>query len=76
MKKYTASQARQSFAELIQAVEHGADVAITKHGKAIAKITPVRDEAIPAPGWGAKEGWSIKTTSEFKRIPAGFEDYT
>jgi prevent-host-death family protein len=76
MREYTASEARERFAELLHTVEQGEDVAITRHGKAIAKITRVKDERIPAPGWGVKEGWSITTTGDFDSIPEEFQDYT
>ena len=76
MREYTASGARERFAEILHTVEQGTAVAITKHGKAIAKITRLSHEGIPAPGWGAEEGWSIRMADDFKRVPEAFEDYT
>jgi prevent-host-death family protein len=76
MKVYTVSEARERFAEMVQAVEQGDEVAITRHGRAIAKVTRVLEQKIPAPGWAAREGWTITVAEDFDTIPANFEEYT
>ncbi|MBV9304460.1 MAG: type II toxin-antitoxin system prevent-host-death family antitoxin [Acidobacteriaceae bacterium] len=76
MREYTASEARERFAEVLQAVEQGNDVAITKHGKPVARITRVEHAQIPARGWATKEGWSVTMSDDFNAVPEEFEDYT
>ena len=75
MREYTASEARERFAEILQSVEQGEEVAITRHGKPIARIIRVKNQRISAPGWGAKEGWSIAMSQDFDCIPDDFEGY-
>ncbi len=38
-----ATNAKARLAELLRAVEHGEEVAITRHGKTIAHLVPARD---------------------------------
>ena len=59
-------EAKQSFSQLIEAVEAGEEVRITRHGKEIVRMLPVKREQIerelraldelharvrPGPGW-------------------------
>ena len=44
MREVRASEAKAHLAELLRAVEHGETVAITRHGKAIAQLTPAQDQ--------------------------------
>ena len=77
-KTYTASQAREHFSKILDAVEQGEEVVITKHGVAIAMIMrPRKDKkhAIPAPGFLRDEGWSVEMSEDFDAVPEGFEDY-
>lgn len=45
MREVQATQAKMRFAELLRMVECGETVAITRHGRAVAHLTPTRDEA-------------------------------
>ena len=77
-KTYTASEAREHFAEILDAVEHGEEVLITKHGTAVAQLTGAAKAGkvqIPPPGFLAAEGWTIAFANDFDAIPEGFEDY-
>jgi prevent-host-death family protein len=40
MKQVQASVAKAKLAELLDAVEHGETIAITRHGKTIARLVP------------------------------------
>jgi len=80
IKTYTASQAREHFAEILDAVEQGEEVAITKYGTVVAAVKPSRGEkkkthVIPPPGFLKVEGWAVKIAPDFDKIPQGFEDY-
>ena len=44
MREVRVTAAKAHLAELLQAVEHGETVAITRHGKAIAHLTPAQDQ--------------------------------
>ena len=43
MKQIQASEAKAKFAELLDAVERGETIEITRHGKTIARIVPDED---------------------------------
>ena len=43
MREVQATEAEARLAELLRAVEYGETVAITRHGRAIAHLVPVRD---------------------------------
>jgi len=75
MKRYSASEARQHFSQILLFVEKGENVAITKHGAPIAVISRVKRTKVAPPGWASKKGWSITLTDDFDGIPEGFEDY-
>jgi prevent-host-death family protein len=40
----TASAANRNFSEVLRHVEHGESVAVTRHGKTVARIIPAGDE--------------------------------
>ncbi|MFZ0705809.1 MAG: type II toxin-antitoxin system prevent-host-death family antitoxin [Candidatus Korobacteraceae bacterium] len=79
MKTYTVSEARERLADILNSVERGEEVSITKHGRPIARIThpPVASDsvAVPPPGFLKAQGWSVEITADFDAIPEGFEDY-
>ncbi len=77
MKTYTASEARERLAEVLNAVEQGEEVAITKHGTTVALITPphVKSAQLPPPGFLKAQGWTVEMADDFDAIPEGFEDY-
>lgn len=41
MKRIGAFEAKNRLSELLEAAEHGEEVVITKHGRPVAKLTPV-----------------------------------
>ena len=55
MKRYTASEARKRFSEILSYVESGEKAEITRRGKPVAEITRRERKKIPEPGWGVKE---------------------
>lgn len=79
MKTYSVSEARKHFATIIDAVERGEEVVITKHGEAV--VTMARPAAsgkrhkLPPPGFLKDSGWTVEVGKDFDEIPAGFEDY-
>jgi prevent-host-death family protein len=79
MKTYSVSQARENFADILDAVERGEDVTITKHGATVATITrpakAKKSAALPPPGFLHAQGWSVTMADDFDAIPEGFEDY-
>lgn len=75
MNEYTASQARERFAEILDQVEQGKSITITKHGQPVATIKRAVSR-IAAPGWAKREGWSYRMAPDFDEIPEGFEEYT
>ena len=44
MREVRATEAKAHLAELLRAVEHGETVAITRHSKTIANLTPAQDQ--------------------------------
>ena len=44
MREVQATEAKLRFAELLHTVEYGETVAITRHGRAIARLIPAQDE--------------------------------
>ena len=44
MREVPSTEAKAHLAELLRAVEHGETVAITRHGKVIAHLTPAQDQ--------------------------------
>jgi prevent-host-death family protein len=77
-KTYSVSEARQHWAEIIDAVERGEEVDITKFGSLVAIITSSckrKQKAAPPPGFLAAEGWKVEMADDFDAIPEGFEDY-
>jgi prevent-host-death family protein len=55
MKKIGAFEAKNRLSELLEAAEHGEEIMITKHGRPVAKLTPVdnfdRAKAREAADW-------------------------
>ena len=43
MDRVQATEAKARFAELLCRVEHGETVLITRHGRAVARMTPVQE---------------------------------
>lgn len=41
MQSYGAFEAKTHFSALLEQVEHGEEVLITKHGKPVAKLSPI-----------------------------------
>jgi antitoxin (DNA-binding transcriptional repressor) of toxin-antitoxin stability system len=77
MKRYTVSEARERFAEVIALVEQGEEVSLTRHGAPIATISRSRKRSskIPPPGFLRKEGWTVEMVDDFNTsIPEGFEE--
>jgi prevent-host-death family protein len=73
MKQYTAAEARTRFAEILNLVEAGETIEITKHGEPVAVIVQKRPPTRMAkPGFGLKEGWSYEM-HDFSKIPEGWE---
>ena len=44
MREVPTTEAKSHFAELVRAVEHGETIAITRHGKTVAHLTPALDQ--------------------------------
>jgi prevent-host-death family protein len=45
MKSVSAREANQGFSKLLAEVAKGKEVVITRHGKPVARLVPVQDEA-------------------------------
>lgn len=45
MKQVSAREANQKFSKLLTEVARGQEVVITRHGKPVARLVPVRDAA-------------------------------
>ncbi|MGH8203134.1 MAG: type II toxin-antitoxin system Phd/YefM family antitoxin [Steroidobacteraceae bacterium] len=43
MKKIGAFEAKNRLSELLEAAENGEEIMITKHGRAVAKLVPVKE---------------------------------
>jgi len=77
-KTFTVSQAREHFAEVLETVEQGEEVTITKHGEPVATISPASRSGkrrMPLPGFLAVQGWTLTMADDFDAIPEGFEEY-
>jgi prevent-host-death family protein len=78
-KTYTVSEAREHFAEVLETVEQGEEVTITKYGEPVATISPAsrsdKQKRMPLPGFLAVQGWTLTMGDDFDAIPEGFEDY-
>jgi prevent-host-death family protein len=55
---FAASDAKARFAELLERAERGEQLTITRHGKPIAQLVPVRDEQAIARRRTAREDWN------------------
>lgn len=66
------AEAKAQFAELIRRAEAGEDITVTRHGRAVARITP----ASPGPSIGligALKG-QIEIAEDFDDLPDGFQE--
>ena len=67
---------RQQFGEFVDA---GKPVAITKHGKPIARVThppaAKKNRTSAPPGFLKAQGWKVIMADDFDAIPEGFEGY-
>lgn len=72
MKQYTASQAREHWSEILDLVEQGERITITKHGSPVASIARAHQKHKPEFGW-AKGTWIADDFDTF--LPPGFEEY-
>lgn len=59
------SQAKSQFSKLIAAVEAGEEVTITRRGKPVAKLTPIRRKPVP----GSLKGKVALTDAFFEPLP-------
>jgi len=79
VKTYTVSEAREHLAEILNSVERGEEVAITKHGKPIARVThppaAKKNRTSAPPGFLKAQGWKVIMADDFDAIPEGFEGY-
>jgi prevent-host-death family protein len=74
MKSYTISEARQNFAGIVEQVEAGEQILVTRHGKTVARIEAV-ERTIPGPGFLKREGWSVRIAPDFDDTPPAFDEY-
>jgi len=79
MKTYSVSEARKHFAAIVDAVEQGEEIVITKHGAPVVTMArpaaPRKPHLLPPPGFLKASGWTLEMGKDFDEIPAGFEDY-
>ena len=73
MKQYSASEAREHWSEVLELVEQGERITITKHGLPVASITRAPKKRKPEFGW-AKGTWIADDFDTF--VPPEFEKYT
>jgi prevent-host-death family protein len=59
MKQVQASEAKAKFSELLDAVENGETIEITRHGKSIARLVPEQD---------ARQQESRRAVAEIKKL--------
>jgi prevent-host-death family protein len=52
-----AYQAKSHFSELLERVEKGEEVTITKHGRPVAKLVPIRRESTSEERRAAMDRW-------------------
>lgn len=72
MKQYSASAAREHWSEILELVNQGERITITKHGSPVASITRLANREKPELGW-AKGTWVADDFDTF--VPPGFEPY-
>ena len=56
--QYAAADAKARFSELLERAERGEQLTITRHGKPVARLVPVVDEAAIARRREARESWT------------------
>ena len=72
MASVTATQARQGFAELIERVIAGEEIAIERHGRVVARLVPVaRAEMAPPPTAGVAPVVGVSDQAPLSRILRG-----
>ena len=49
MKTVGASEAKTHFSALLEAIERGEEITITKHGRPVAKLVPIGDRQAMSP---------------------------
>ncbi len=54
---FSVTAAKSHFSEIVERAEKGEQLTITRHGKAVAKLVPIVDEAAVARRREAVEGW-------------------
>ena len=72
MREVRATEAKAHLAALLRAVEHGETVAITRHGKAIAHLTPAQDQ--DSDGWGSAVERFRRHRRQWRRIDMTTEE--
>lgn len=72
VKQYSASEAREHWSEILDLVQEGERITITKHGVPVASITRAPNKNKPEFGW-AKGLWIADDFDTF--LPPGFEKY-
>ena len=76
MRKIEIETAPKALADLVEAVERGDEVVITRGDRAILRLAPVSDDT-PQPdsilGWA--RGAVREMAVDFDLTPPGFEDY-
>ena len=72
MREVRATEAKAHLAALLRAVEHGETVAITRHGKAIAHLTPAQDQ--DSDSWGLAVERFRRHRRQWRRIDMTTEE--
>jgi prevent-host-death family protein len=73
VKSYNISDARENLAAILNDVEEGEKVLLTRYGKPIASIQPIKEQR-PTPGCMVRAGFSVRIAPDFDEIPPGFEE--
>ena len=53
MRTVSLTTANRRFSRLIREVESGEDIAITRHGRPVARLAPYREDKTADPEWAA-----------------------
>ncbi len=73
-KEVGAFDAKTHLSRLLDEVEQGASIVITRHGKRVAELVPVRGRKRARRGCGKGEGFYM--APDFDEPLEDFEDYT
>lgn len=68
-------EAKTHLSELLDEVEHGQVIYLTRRGKRIAELRPVTPAKLPLTRGSAKNP-GYRMAPDFDEIPADFADYT